>query len=126
MKYQETQPKAFQAIIEQITVDKLDAIISDDNYAIIDVRGSSGIEKQGNIPGAVNMPFESINAALDRHHKKYDAVFDRDVRFLFCCTGGVMSYMAAIKAQEQGIKNVYNLEGGHSAWLKYKEAVTAQ
>ena len=125
MKNQEIQPKAFQEVIEQITVDRLDAIISEDNYTIIDVRGPKGIEKQGSIPGAINIPFESIENAIDKHHEHYNDVFDLNSRFLFCCTGGVMSYMSAIKAQEMGIKNVFNLEGGHSAWLKHKEAVTA-
>ena len=31
-----------------------------------------------------------------------------------------MSYMTGIKAQERGVKNVCNLDGGLSAWLKLK------
>jgi len=116
--------KTSKELIEQISVDKLDAILSDKNYTIVDVRGPKGIEIQGSIPGAINIPFDSVGTAIDEHHEHYNSIFNSDGPFLFCCTGGVMSYMAAIKSQEIGIKNVLNLEGGHSAWLKLKEAQT--
>jgi len=109
--------KTYNQVIEQITVDCLNAIIAESNYTIIDVRNPKGIEKQGRIPGAINIPFDSI----DKYLEEDNDVFKNDRPVLFCCTGGVMSYMAAIKAQEKCVKNVYNLEGGHSAWLKHKK-----
>ena len=112
--------KAPQEIIDQISVVKLDSIISDKSYKIIDVRSPEGIDSQGSIPGAINIPFDSVESAFDPQHEDYNSMFNDKEAFLFCCTGGVMSYMAAIKAQEKGIKNVCNLEGGHSAWLKFK------
>lgn len=108
--------RTYKEVIEQITVDSLDAIIAEKSYTIIDVRNPKGIETQGSIPGAINVPFDSI----DKFIEEDNTVFNNDNSILFCCTGGVMSYMAAMKAQEKGVKNVYNLEGGHSAWLKYK------
>lgn len=119
MKNQER--KMNQEIITQITVDSLDDIITKKSYTIIDVRNSKGIETQGSIPGAINIPFDSIDSKMDNNHKDYHAVFNNEGPFLFCCTGGVMSYMAAIKAQEKGIKNVCNLDGGHAAWIKFKK-----
>ena len=110
--------------IEQINVNKLQVIIYENNHKIIDVRGPKDIKTQGSIPGAINIPFDSVGTAIDEHHEHYNSIFNGDGPFLFCCTGGVMSYMAAIKSQEIGIKNVLNLEGGHSAWLKLKEAQT--
>ena len=127
MKNQVNQPKSSQVTIEQITADKLDNIIEKKTHTIIDVRDPKGIEKQGSIPDAVNISFESIDHAIVKHHENYNSIFDGDGPFLFCCTGGVMSYMAAIKAYEHGIKNIYNLEGGHSAWIKHnKAAVVSQ
>ena len=111
--------KTYHEVIEQITVDSLDAIIAENTHTIIDVRNPKGIETQGSIPGAINIPFESIDKFLEENN----TVFNNDKPFLFCCTGGVMSYMSAIKVQERGVKNVYNLEGGHSAWLKHKKMI---
>ena len=122
MKNQKFQPKTSREIIEQINAEELTAIIESGSFDIIDVRGPKGIESQGAIPGAINIPSDQMDNALDREHKQFNPIFESDGPFLFCCTGGVMSYAAAIKAQEKGIKNVYNLEGGHSAWLKHQEA----
>ena len=118
------KPKISKQIIHQISAIKLDEIISENNYKIIDVRDSKGIEKQGSIPKAINIPFDKVERAIDPDHEDYNPIFNTKGPFLFCCTGGVMSYMAAIKAQEIGIKNVCNLDGGHSAWLKLKMAET--
>lgn len=119
MKNQEG--KMYKEIIAQITVDGLDDIITENSYTIIDVRNSKGIETQGSISGAINIPFDSIDCKIDQNHEEYNAIFNNEGPFLFCCTGGVMSYMAAIKAQEKGIMNVCNLDGGHSAWIKFKK-----
>ena len=109
-------------VIPQITVDKLDMIIAEGSFKIIDVRGPEDIMIQGGIPSSTNIPFDMIDKAIDRSHDQVDHVFSSNRPLLFCCTGGVMSYMAAIRVQENGIKNVYNLEGGHSAWAKFKKA----
>ena len=111
------------ASIEQISVDKLDEIIRDNTFNIIDVRDSMSIKSQGSIPGAINIPFDRIDNSIDREHPDYHLVFDSKDPLLFCCTGGVMSYMAAIKAQQSGIRQVFNLEGGHAAWKKSNEVL---
>ncbi|MDU8885037.1 rhodanese-like domain-containing protein [Yeosuana sp. MJ-SS3] len=118
------KPKISKEIIRQVPVSKLDSIIAENNYNIIDVRDQKGIEKQGSIPGAINIPFDTIERAIDKNHDDFNPIFKNDGPYLFCCTGGVMSYMAAIKAQERGIKNVCNLDGGHSAWLKLTTTAT--
>jgi len=125
MDNQKTGELSSNEMIEQVTVDRLDAILAEGNFKIIDVREQQGIETQGVIPSAINIPFDSVGNTivdpLETHHE----VFTSEGPFLFCCTGGVMSYMAAILAREQGVKNVFNLEGGHSAWINLKELKAA-
>jgi rhodanese-related sulfurtransferase len=118
------KPKISKEVIRQIPANKLDTIIADNNYNIIDVRDQKGIEKQGSIPGAINIPFDTVERAINPNHQDYNPIFNGNGPYLFCCTGGVMSYMAGLKAQESGIKNVCNLDGGHSGWLKSKLAQT--
>ncbi len=110
-------------VIEQVTAEQLDSIIAEGNFTIIDVRSPQGIESQGSIPGAINIPLEEVKSQIDNRASNPNTVLNGEGPFLFSCTGGVMSYMAAIHAQENGIPNVYNLEGGHSGWknLKKKE-----
>lgn len=111
-------------VIEQITAERLDAIIAEGRFTMIDVRDAAGIESQGAVPGAVNIPLDTITDAVNDPNDDHYEVFRSKGPFLFICTGGVMSYMAALKAQENGIRNIFNLEGGHSAWQKMKEAET--
>lgn len=112
-----------EIVIEQISADQLDRIIDNDLYILIDVRDPESIATQGNIPGAINIPFDILEGAIDQSHQNFNFAFNGEGPFLFCCTGGVMSYMAAIKAQNIGIRNVCNLEGGHAAWIKSKETL---
>jgi len=109
-------------VIEQIKVDQLDGILEEGNFTIIDVRSPQGIESQGSIPKAVNIPLDEVKSRIDKRNENPDSVLNGKGPFLFCCTGGVMSYMAAIHAQESGMQGVYNLEGGHSAWKNLKTA----
>jgi len=123
MKSQKVQ--VLEETIQQIPVSKLDVIISEENYTIIDVRDKKTIEAQGSIPRAINIPFDTVETELDNRYEDSKSVFNGEGPYLFCCVGGGMSFKAATKAQEQGIKNVCNLDGGHSSWLKLKEAQAA-
>ena len=105
-------------VIEQISANNLSSIIDEKRFTLIDVRPPQGIESQGRIPGAINIPLDEVKRQIDERASNPDSILNGEGPFLFCCTGGVMSYMAAIHAQEHGIKGVYNLEGGHSAWIK--------
>lgn len=110
------KPLENQFPVSQISAKDLDQIILKNDYTIIDVRDLATIKNQGSIPGAINIPFDNIEDALDSGHEEYCEVFAENKPILFCCTGGVMSYMAALKAQKKGIAELYNLEGGHAAW----------
>ncbi|MCQ0110208.1 Rhodanese-related sulfurtransferase [Zhouia amylolytica] len=105
-------------VIAQISSETLNDIIAQGSFTLIDVRSPQGIENQGGIPGAVNIPLEQVKKEIEEREYHPESILNSDGPFLFCCTGGVMSYMAAIHAQEHGMKNVHNLEGGHSAWKK--------
>ena len=126
MKTEKSKIHSSKEVIKQVTANELDAIIVAGSHTIIDVRPPQGIESQGAIPTAVNIPLDDVKSQIDNRSNNADSILNGDGPFLFCCTGGVMSYMAAIHAQESGMKEVYNLEGGHSTWKKLKESqVTA-
>ena len=56
-------------VIEQVKVDKLDGILAEDNFTIIDARSPQGIESQGSIPGAINIPLEEVKTQIDNRSK---------------------------------------------------------
>ncbi len=109
-------------VIPQIQAGKLDEIIADINFTIIDVRSEEGIAAQGAIPRAINIPLDLVKEEINKKDENPHSIFNQEGSFLFCCTGGVMSYIASINARESGISNVFNLEGGHAAWIKFKQS----
>ncbi|TRZ41603.1 rhodanese-like domain-containing protein [Robertkochia solimangrovi] len=124
METQRSNVHFSKELITQVTADELDGIIASEAYTIIDVRSASGIASQGNIPTAVNVPLEELKRKIDERSENPDSFLNSTGPFLFCCTGGVISYMAAIHAQESGMQQVFNLEGGHAAWKKLKAEVS--
>ena len=112
-------------LIEQITVNRLDDIISQKKFVLIDVRPPEAIASQGAIPGAHNLPYDKVDRVLQDWQNDPKSIFQSKKPLLFCCTGGVMSYASAIKAKEKGVNPVYNLEGGHAAWASLKKEQAA-
>ena len=107
-----------KTLIQQVKVSELSTIIASRSHTLIDVRDPKSILDQGAFPGAVQISFESINSGNEEVFTKIEQ-YSEVGPLLFCCTGGVMSYMAAMKVKDQGVGPVFNLEGGHSAWIKF-------
>lgn len=74
---------------------------------VIDVREPSEF-RGGHITKAKNIPLGTLSSKLNELPK------DKDV--VFVCQSGGRSMMASRKAQKAGLKAVYNLTGGMSAW----------
>jgi len=99
--------------VTQLTTQQFNETVLNKNYNIIDVRGKEAYDK-GAINGAIHIYHEDLEFALDDLPEQ----FNNELPTVFYCTGGVMSYIAALKAQENGFFNVYNLEGGYTDWIK--------
>ena len=76
---------------------------------IVDVRAASEF-RMGSLKGALNVPFIDI---LDGHH-----TLPKDQPILLICSMGGRSYAAGQILLERGYHNIYNLDGGLSAWKK--------
>lgn len=107
-------------LIEQVKYHHLTGIIKSKSHIIIDVRDKKSILDQGSIPDSVPITYESIQAGRKEAMDRIEWLIKEGKPLLFCCTGGVMSYLAAMKVKDKGLGPVCNLEGGHSAWIKSK------
>jgi rhodanese-related sulfurtransferase len=99
--------------VVQLTSQQFNETVLHKDYNIIDVRNKAEYDK-GAIKGAINIYHEDLEAAFDNLPER----FNNELPTVFYCTGGVMSYIAAIKAQKNGFINVFNLEGGYADWIK--------
>ena len=89
----------------EITVKELSQKNADD-ITVIDVR-DEGAYSYGHIPGALNIPVESIDGAE----------FSKDKELIVYCRSGQVSLEIAERLRENGY-HAYNLKGGYVDWLR--------
>jgi len=80
---------------------------STQNAVLVDVRTPAEFEA-GNIPGSINIDFENSN--FENEIKKLDT---SKIYFIYCRSGNRSSKALPIM-QRNGIKNIYDLQGGIS------------
>jgi rhodanese-related sulfurtransferase len=95
------------AEFKNITVAELPKLISGGNAQLVDVRTDAEIAR-GRIGGAISLPLHLLPLRLQDLDPKKTTVF-------YCQMGG-RSAQAAAFAAAQGLGDVYNLQGGITAW----------
>lgn len=93
--------------MKTISVDELqEKLNNEDDFQFIDVR-EQGEYDQANLGGEF-LPMSTITQNIDKISK------DKDV--VIMCRSGNRSGQVVMFLEEQGFKNLYNLEGGILAW----------
>lgn len=93
----------------RIDVHEAKAMIDAGNVQVIDSREPHE-HHDGHVPGSLNIPHM---ATVPRGK---DLATDRPI--VFICKSGQRSAVAAEFAAALGLKDLYNVEGGHDAWAK--------
>ena len=106
-----------RARIRNIDVDTA-AAERDAGAVVVDVREADERREHGVIPGALHIPLSAVADSLDR--------LDRDGRIIFHCAGGGRSALATDLVQQQGFRDVANLDGGFAAWNAAGKPVEAE
>ena len=105
-----TEPvKSETAEIKQISAAEAKPLVENPNAQFIDVRT---IEEYGggHAPKTVNYPLDDIEKSL--------AKLDREKPVYVICETGRRSQKASEVLQKNGFKEIYNVEGGTSGWIK--------
>lgn len=102
---------AYHAISPEEAKEMLDA----GTATVVDVRRAEEYAEK-HLPGAVLVPNESIGDAAP------EALPDKDATLLVYCRTGVRSKEASDKLVALGYRNVYDMQGGITAWTYETEA----
>jgi rhodanese-related sulfurtransferase len=96
-------------MVETLTAAAAAELVSQHDVDLVDVRDDREWSS-GHIPGARHIPLEQLRADPEAYlaHKP----------IVFICARGVRSLTAAKLAERLGYTQVYNLDGGTSAWSK--------
>ena len=96
-----------KAEIKQVSVEQASAATAKTNAQFIDVRTVEEY-KSGHAPGTVNMPLDALESELAR--------LDPNKPVYVICQTGRRSQKGAELLNQKGFGEVYNVEGGTSAW----------
>lgn len=107
---QASQASAHEKIFKSIPPAEAEQMIAaNKELLILDVRSAPEL-KEGVIEGSEHLPVEEV--IMGRHH------LPRDRPILLICAIGGRSYAAGQVLSMQGYPEIYNLQGGISAWKK--------
>lgn len=92
-----------------VSVEEAKQMIDAGGITVVDVRRSDEYAS-GHLPGAINVPNEDISKTQP------EALPDKDAKLLVYCRTGVRSAQASTKLVDMGYTQVYNMDGGITAW----------
>ncbi len=92
---------------KNISVAELQPLLAGGKVRLVDVRTDAEIA-QGHIRGAEKLPLHLLPIRIGE--------LDAGLPTVFYCQMGGRSAQAAAFAEKQGMRDVYNLQGGITAW----------
>ena len=84
---------------------------------LIDTRSPDVLEREGHVPGALELPLSVLEWRVDPDSESRDERapgFDDEV--IMICAHGFSSSLAAQRLKDLGFKNVVDVIGGFEAW----------
>ncbi len=115
-----------QAIIPRISPEDAATMQSSGEAVLVDIRDIRELAKTGRIRDAVHAPRGMIEFWVDPQSPYHKEAFATDKKLILVCASGWRSALAAKTLMEMGMDNVYDLEGGFSAWAKSGQTVITE
>jgi rhodanese-related sulfurtransferase len=105
-----------ESAITRIPVADALAMQNDGRTTFVDLRDPRENERDGTIPGAFRVTRGMLEFWIDPDSPYYKPIFGEPRRFVFFCAMGWRSSLAALTAQQMGLPEVADLQGGLKAW----------
>jgi rhodanese-related sulfurtransferase len=117
--------KGFQKMVDEaksrirtLTLDEARAKHGRPDVLFVDLRDVRELEREGQIPGAFHCPRGMLEFWIDPESPYYKDVFAPGKELVFFCNASWRSALAADTAQQMGVENVSEMDGGFTAWKK--------
>jgi rhodanese-related sulfurtransferase len=115
--------KGFRQLVDEaksrittIGLEDAKARLGKPDVLFVDLRDVRELEREGQIPGAFHCPRGMLEFWIDPDSPYYKDVFAPGKQFVFYCNGAWRSALAADVAQQMGLPNVVEMDGGFTAW----------
>ena len=108
------------AEIKSVSPEDLKQQLDNEEIILVDVRSKEAIEAEGQIEGSVHVPRDMLEFHADQRPdnplKKEE--LDPEKKIVVYCGVGGQGTLSTKTLQDMGYKDVSNLSGGTSAWVK--------
>ena len=110
--------KAALAVVPAISAEEAMSLVNSPDHVFVDLRDGAEQTKTGMIPGAIASSRGMMEFHIDPQSPVHKADFNQDKTYVFYCSSGRRSALAALVAMDMGLTPVVNLSGGVGAWKK--------
>jgi rhodanese-related sulfurtransferase len=83
---------------------------------LIDIRDIRELQREGSVDGAFHAPRGMLEFWADPQSPYHKEIFAESKNLILFCASSWRSALAAKTLQDMGMTNVFDLEGGFSAW----------
>jgi rhodanese-related sulfurtransferase len=112
--------KEANAQIETVAPEEAADLIKERDVVVVDLREAHELEREGRIEGAEHCPRGMLEFCIDPESPYHKPYFASGKAFLFYCSSGSRSALAAKTAQDMGLPSVKHIAGGLTAWQAAK------
>lgn len=106
------------ARVEALSPERVQEMLDDPGYLVVDIRDPRELERQGMLPGAFRAPRGMLEFWIDPESPYYKPALDDGRTLVFYCGSAWRSALATATLHDMGRDDVVHLEGGFSAWTK--------
>src|SRR5437667_6310427 len=118
--------EAAEREIETLDVEDAAALYGRLDVVFVDIRDPREQTREGKMPGAFSCTRGMLEFWIDPESPYHKPVFAEDKQFVFFCNGAWRSALAADTAQQMGLENVVEMDGGFTAWKNAGHPVEAR
>ena len=115
-----------KARITTLPLDEARKRLGKEGVVFVDLRDVRELEREGQIPGAFHCPRGMLEFWLDPESPYHKPVFAEGTEFVFFCNAAWRSALAADTAQQMGLENVFEMDGGFTGWKNAGHPVEAR
>ena len=108
------------AEIKSVSPEELKQQLDNEEIILVDVRSKEAIEAEGQIEGSVHVPRDMLEFHADQRpdNPLRKEELDPEKKIVVYCGVGGQGTLSTKTLQDMGYRDVSNLSGGTSAWVK--------
>ena len=92
------------------------AMINDPDVMLVDIRDIRELDRDGRIPGAFHAPRGMLEFWVDPQSPYHKPALSTGKKMIFFCASAWRSALTVKTLQDMGVTNIFDLEGGFTAW----------